>query len=60
MKKDRMIDLLKRNLQMLFQKIAHKSSVAQTLLQEGKAKCMELRKTNQELQRKVNSGSLSN
>ena len=55
-----MIELLKRELQTLSQKMARKSSVAQNLLQERKAECVELRKTNRELQREIDLGSLSN
>ena len=53
-----MIESLKCELQTLLQKMARKSSVAQN--QECEAKSVELHKTNRELQREINLGSLSN
>jgi len=57
--KNKMIESLKREVQVLSQKMAKKSSAAQKLLQEREAECMELRKVNKKLQREVDMGTLS-
>jgi len=59
LKKARMVDNLQRELQLLQQQMARKSSAAQRLLQERESECKELRKRSKALQQELDKGSLS-
>jgi len=59
LKKARMVETLQRELQLLQQQMARKSSAAQRLLQERESECKELRKRSKTLQQELDKGSLS-
>ena len=54
-----MIETLQREVQSIQQQMAKKSAVAQKLIQQREAECIELRKTTKALQLEVDKGSLS-
>merc|ERR1712151_1330547 len=58
-KKSKMVDALQKEVMSLQQQMARKSAAAQRLIQEREAECMQLRKMNQQLQKEVDVGTLS-
>ncbi|GAX09877.1 hypothetical protein FisN_11Lh142 [Fistulifera solaris] len=54
-----MVESLQKELQIVRQQMAKKSTAAQKLIQEKEQECVELRKANSALQQEVDQGSLS-